>query len=343
MNNKRNLKYETIRVFAMICILAIHEINTFVEANSMLNYVLSTILLTGVPCFFMLSGKFAFNIDYEDKNYLLKYYKKKFLNLIIPILIYMIIKEFHVMAYNLNKEITIYTYFRSLFVSIVNGFSYMEYWFIYTLLSNILIAPFIGKFITKATKKEAAIFLAVPIIINIISTFLGYFELEFRLPYAFAGYSLFFYLGYFIDRFSSTKREKLFIYISGAISFAITLILLKYDKAVNIWNISPTFTMISIMIYIVIRDCVKLGKIENIILFMGKYSLAVYMLHMIFIYTFNDIIPKEGINSFVYGFIIIILSYVSSLISGFVLENTIIKWLKNFGNKVFYIFEKGRV
>lgn len=75
---KRDLKYEVIRVFSMIFILAIHEINTFVDKNSMLYYVLATIFMTGVPCFFMLSGKFAFNIDYEDKDYLKKVTSKIF-------------------------------------------------------------------------------------------------------------------------------------------------------------------------------------------------------------------------------------------------------------------------
>lgn len=331
---KRELKYEVIRVFSMIFILSIHEINTFMDKSSMLYYVLATIFMAGVPCFFMLSGKFAFNIDYEDKDYLMKYYKKKFINLLIPVFIYMMIKEFHIMAYNLHKEITVYSYLRSLFVSLVNGFSYMEYWFIYILVANLLIAPFIGKFITKATKKEATVFLAIPFIVNIISTLLGYFELEFKLSYAFAGYSFYFYLGYFLDRFSETKKEKTTIYILGTISTIITLILLNCKKAVNIWGWSPTFTLISIMIYVFIRDHIKMNKIENIILFMGKYSLSVYMLHMIFIYTFNDIIPKEGMNSLLYGFIIIVLSYISSLISGFILENTIIKYLKKITSKI---------
>lgn len=331
---KRDLKYETIRVFCMFFILSIHEINTFVDQNSILYHILATIFLTGVPCFFMLSGKFAFNIDYDDSNYLAKYYKKKFINLIIPIFVYMIIKEFHIMAYNLNKDITIYTYLRSLFVSLVNGFSYMEYWFIYILISNLLIAPFIGKFITRATKKEAMVFLIIPFIVNIISTFLGYFKLEFKLSYAFAGYSLYFYIGYFIDKFSNTKKEKIAIYVLGMISFVITLILLGSNKAINLWSYSPTFTCIAIMIYIFIRDFIKTNKIEKIILFIGKYSLSIYMLHMIFMFTFNDIIPKEGINSFIYGFIIILLTYVFSLISGVILENTIIKFLKNISTKI---------
>lgn len=74
---QREVKYEIIRVISMVFILVLHEIDTFLDKNSLLYFILATILLTGVPMFFMLSGKFAFNIDYSDKNYLTKYYLKK--------------------------------------------------------------------------------------------------------------------------------------------------------------------------------------------------------------------------------------------------------------------------
>jgi len=337
---KRDLKYETIRVFSMLFILFLHEINTFMNRGSMLYYILATILLTGVPCFLMLSGKYAFNIDYNDKDYLKKYYTKKFVNLIIPVLVYMAIKEFHVMGYNLHKEITVYSYIRSLFVSIFNGYYYMEYWFLYVLIANILIAPFLGKFIINATKKEASTFLGIILIVNIISTFLGYFKLEFSLPYAFDGRNIFFYLGYFIDKFYNTKKEKRYIYIFGILSFVVSLLLLKYNKAVNIWSYSLTFTFISLSVYMFIRDFIKLDKIKGIILFLGKNSLAVYMLHMIFIYTFNDIIPKGQINQFLYALIIVVLSCVSSIVCGLLLDNTIIKWLKLLFKRIFELIDK---
>ena len=250
---KRDSAYETIRVIAMLFILVLHEINTYMNKGTILYYILATILLTGVPLFFMLSGKYAFNIDYNDKNYIEKYYKKKFINLIIPVLVYMAIKEFHVMGYNLHKEITFYSYIRALFVSIFNGYSYMEYWYLYILIANLLLAPFIGKWIKQATKKEATIFLAIILISNTISTCLGYIDLSFAVEYAFAAYGIYFYSGYFIDKFYNSKKEKSIIYILGIVSFAITMILLINNKTVNIWNYSPTYTFVSFMIFIFIH------------------------------------------------------------------------------------------
>lgn len=239
------------------------------------------------------------------------------------------------MSYNLNQVITPYSYIRSLFVSIVNGYYYMEYWFIYELIAYLILVPFVGKFITKATKKEATIFLGIILIYNIISTFLGYNNLEFILPYAFGGRSIFFFLGYFIDKYYNTKKEKKNIYIFGILSFIITLFLLKSGKYVNIWSYSLTFTLISVMFYIFIRDHIKINKIKKVILMMGKYSLPVYMLHMIFIYTYNDLIPKGIFNNFLYHLIIIILTFISCLICGILLEKTIIKWLKKGINILF--------
>lgn len=101
---KRDLKYETIRIVSMFFILILHEINVFADKNSLLYYIFATILLTGVPCFLMLSGKFAFDIDYNDEEYISKFYKRKFISLIIPVIVYMAIKEFHIMGYNLQKK-----------------------------------------------------------------------------------------------------------------------------------------------------------------------------------------------------------------------------------------------
>lgn len=331
---KRDVSYEVIRVIAMIFILVLHEINTFMNKGTILYYVLATILLTGVPLFFMLSGKYAFNIDYNDKDYIEKYYKNKFINLIIPVLVYMAIKEFHVMGYNLHKEITTYSYIRALFVSIFNGYSYMEYWYLYILIANLLLAPFIGKWIIQANKKEATIFLSVIMVVNTISTCLGYIDLSFAVKYALASYGIYFYGGYFLDKFYNSKKEKRIIYILGILSFLITIILLINNKAINIWNYSPTYTFISFMMFLFIKDYIKIKKAEKVILFMGKYSLTIYMLHMIFIYTFNDLISKVSISIIIRAIIVIILTYITSLISGIILENTIIKWLKNIGNKL---------
>ena len=177
---KRNIKYETIRVIAMIFVVIIHELSMFVEQSSYSYLIIGTFLFTANSLFFMLSGKFAFDIDYEENNYVLKYYYKKLVGFFIPVLIYMFIRQFFVMYidYDMSLLYSIKVYIPKFIHHLIFVYPHSEYWFLYNLAALFLIVPFIGKFITNASKKNASIFIGLIMLVNTSSTILGYYNAE---------------------------------------------------------------------------------------------------------------------------------------------------------------------
>ena len=327
----RNLKYETIRVIAMLFVIIIHEMTTIIDQNSYSYLFVATILFICNPFFFMLSGKYSFDIDYEDKNYILKFYKKKFINLIVPILIYMFIRHTYIFftRYDYNLIESIVMFIPRYFYLLLFEFNVTEYWFIYSLIANILVVPFVGKFVVNASKKDASIFILLMLFFNLLTTFLGYYDIKYEFVYSFGGRSIFFYLGYFVDKFYSNKKDKTKIYVLGIISFIAISIMLKFFYPVNVWTYSILYTFFVVAAYSFIRDNIKLEKIKGIILFLGKYSLSIYMLHLMFINIYNNIIPKSICIPFLYATLIIIFTLISSSICGYIIDNTVIKYIRN--------------
>lgn len=178
---KRDASYEEVRVLAMCLIIFDHQINAYLGDNKLLSSCLEALLCVGVTLFFMLSGRFAFNIDLKDKHLYRNYYLKKFINLIIPVLIYMMIKEVHVIVYNKGQALTLSRYVRGLIVSLVDGFDYMEYWFLYTLIANLLVVPFTARMVQNMKRDDKRAFLIVSMVFATLSTLIPIVcKVEFR-------------------------------------------------------------------------------------------------------------------------------------------------------------------
>lgn len=76
--NKRDIKYETVRVVAMLFVITIHQLDPLrLKLQNPITYnIFSLILMTCNGMFFMLSGKFALQFNYEKEGCYKKYYKK---------------------------------------------------------------------------------------------------------------------------------------------------------------------------------------------------------------------------------------------------------------------------
>ena len=88
VTKKRDVSYELIRVLAMLFIVFDHALNSYLAPD--VTKFIEPFVAVGVTLFFMLSGKFAFRLNLEDKSLYKKYYWKKIIGLIIPMLVYTI-------------------------------------------------------------------------------------------------------------------------------------------------------------------------------------------------------------------------------------------------------------
>ncbi len=332
---KRDVSYELIRVIAMLFIIFDHNLNPFFNDAEITKY-LEPFFVVGVTLFFMLSGKFAFRLNLEDKSLYKKFYWKKVIGLIIPMLVYMAIKNWHVMWYNQGLTVTPRSYLEHFGIAFLNGFSYMEYWFLYLLIALFVAVPFTAHMMQSFKEKDKKAFLIVGGIMSTLSTFIPIlFKVPFAIEYNFIGYALFFYLGYIIEDIFKANSAKKRLYITGLLGFVATLIMIKIGKVDGYKSTSPFYLLFTIASFVGLHELGKKisEKFERIIFLFGKHSLGVYMIHMMFLYAINDLkFFPEGIIGYIGSTITII---VISLCASFILDNTIIKWLQKATIKIF--------
>lgn len=331
---KRDISYEFIRALAMFFIIFDHNLTPYFADAEITKY-LEPFFVVGVTLFFMLSGKFAFRMNLEDKSRYKKFYWKKVVGLIIPMLVYMAIKEFHVMAYNQHLAITPSSYLRHLGTSIINGYSYMEYWFLYILIALFVAVPFMSHMMQSFKKEDEKAFFIASLVMSTLSTIIPtLFNLNFAVEYYFIGYVFFFYLGFIAEDIFEKASAKKKLYIVGVLSFVATLLMIKAGKTFGYKDVSPFYLLFTLASFIGLHELGKKlpQKSEKFIAFLGKHSLGVYMIHMIFLYMINDFnfFSKNPLGYLLSTISIIVVSVVASLI----IDSTIIKLLQKFTIKV---------
>lgn len=334
----RDLSYEFIRVFSMFLIILDHELSTYTSPEA--SKIIEPIVAVGVTLFFLLSGRFAFKLNLEDKSLYKKFYWKKILGLIIPMLVYMLIKNYHVMVYNKGLEVHPMFFLTHFGVALVNGFSYMEYWFLYTLIALLVAVPFTARMVQNMQKKDKKAFLIVGLIFGTLSTYIPLVaKVDFSVAYYFIGHCLIFYAGAFIEEFFETKKSRAVLYCAAIPCVIINTALAYFGYKSGYESTSPLFFVFTTAAFIALHE---LGKklikdpkkpFGKVIEFLGKHSLGVYMIHMIFVYHLNDmhIIPTNFLGLFISSIIITIVSVAAA----FILDSTIIKFLQKLTTKIF--------
>ena len=120
LENKKHYPYiDAVRVFAIIMVMVLHCIfeyyndisNTQNTLWSILSYV-NELTRTGVPLFFMISGFLLLN---EDIKSISQFYKKRFLKVLVPFLIYDI---FYYVVFSLanGKTLSFYIFLKEIMV-----------------------------------------------------------------------------------------------------------------------------------------------------------------------------------------------------------------------------------
>jgi len=194
-----------IRIFAMLMVILLHCICDY--ANKGENFgkslwwvtgLLNEITRTGVPLFFMVSGFLL--IDSVDTRNIGQFYKKRFLKVLIPFLIYFV---FYYCYYRIDRNLPFWSidFLKELFGS---GSAY-HLWFVYSLLFLYLFVPFIKMVAEKASVKALVGFFLLTIIHTTIKPFLNiifadnmYFYLS---EDGVVGYMGFVVLGYILGKY----------------------------------------------------------------------------------------------------------------------------------------------
>ena len=333
---ERDCQSDLIRVIAMIFVVGVHSLN-FISDHITASIVIKVIIISCNPMFFMLSGKFnlLFDPGENEKHSYSNYYKKKFINIFMPFLVYCLL----IHIYDYRDTLDFLTSAKTFGINFLTNNVSFHLWFMYELIGLLIGAPFLAKLVRSMSYLELKIFLSIAIIWNFISIILMTDMLQINLGFSgwiLSGWMLYFILGYYCSKVIK-KLKSIVVFIGiGAICFIITCMQIIYlpDRASNAYDLSPIYMFVTLAIYLFLDRILLIKKncVKRIISFLAKYSFSIYLIHISvlkFISDYTGIFQSiQNLNSYIQLILAVIIIFVGSFILVFCIDNTLIKGIK---------------
>ncbi len=142
-------------------------------------------------------------------------------------------------------------------------------------------------------------------------------------------WSIYFCIGACVEKIFTKKEDRTIIYVLGFICFGI-IILKKYFFSYqnNIHDLMPSYTIYAIACYVFLKnlDIQPNEKIQKIILFLGKQSFGIFLIHFLCIWYFIRLFPNTiGLSAYLYWAICIISVFIASLFISYIIDAIIVK------------------
>lgn len=336
---------DILRILSILGVLFIHATAPNVEKidfigtnNWWIANFMNAAFRWAVPVFFMISGALLLNTDKEEDG-LGFFFKKRFLKIGIPFLIwsviYSILKHYYFAPdYPWPKEMLTIIPYELLFDKV-----YYHFWFVYVIFSVYLTIPIIQPLIRNISEKKLQYFLGMWFCMSIGYELLQTLYLKqtgttlyisfLNIP-LFLGYVGYFVFGYYINTREIGKKLRMFIYALGAGSFVASPFLTYFftlgetalnDKFLGHFSFTTFFMSIAVFTFfkhMKIQERVK-PKMGRLIVSVSDATFGIYLIHciiqlMIVNYVSTDMNQSPLMLAFMYtvsstmGFII---SYVA--------------------------------
>lgn len=343
INIKRNTQADLVRVVAMFFVVCIHNHIAFSD-DRVVEIIKNTILYTCNGMFYMLSGRFnlRFTVGENEKKSYVDYYFKKFVNIIIPYVLYTIIYYLYSIR-NTYTEMNIKGNIWGYVEAFVQKNISLYFWFMFPLIGMLVSAPFLARLVQKLSDYELKLFLLVGIIWEFVTVIV--IQDCFKLQNYYSGWILgswvfYFVLGYGCDRLIKKENQKFFV-VLGMICGVLTILqgVFLPDRAHNLNDLSPIYTFVTIGMYIFLdRYCViRNEKIGRVISVLSKYSFSIYLIHIpILDFVCDELFEAKGWISWCAQVVLVILiACIFTAAFDFLITNRIKRLIKKWGNKIF--------
>ena len=250
----------------------------------------------GVPFFVLCIG--ATLLDFNEKYGLIEYYKRRFLKVVFPLLVWNIISYYYRIYFvkNLIRQKFDIVYLLNLFFqSKLYGLFYSFHIFIITYMIIPLLA-YVEK--SKKIKIYSYCFFSLLITQSLIPYLMNILNIYLYWPYKIdAGYIIYIFSGYLIQNYIFSFRMKVVIFVFGFISYLIQLIAtlvlsLKYNRLIQKhfgYLTFPTIIYCNSLFLFIKEYCFLLFKFVNkkIINKIGSLTIGPFFLHWPVIDFFN--------------------------------------------------------
>lgn len=334
--NKRLYHLDFLRIFSMFAVVFLHTVSDILRINYNqpvwhFSNVLTALLSTSVPIFFMISGALMLSDERnEDVSFVLKHRLKK---ICVPFLFWSVVAilYFFVIGYVIYDKFNfagIITRLKQLPAQPVT----IHFWFMYALIPIYALIPFI-KILINNMKRQHKIYLFalwcfVSIFLTTASNFVtADYKMIFTLDDKYSlnimgGYLGFFILGYYLNKKDIKIKSKwLVLYILtdvitvSAGTFVLTRISGGYFEGFKTYTGFFVSTMAVAMfllfknIFVAKNDI----KCKKAVIFIGDTSFVIYLVHNLVIHFMNTnylIVPNISILNICLRFAIV---YIISL------------------------------
>lgn len=273
-----------------------------------------------VPIFFMLTGATLF--DYSDRYDTRTFFKRRLSKILVPLIFWSI---FGMVFYGLVRKERDVSGLGDVINAVIAQRYVDVFWFFRPLICIYLATPLFA-FINKEKKLDIMTYVAaVGLVINVLIPFIVKtlniaFSLELKFPFDFgvvsngldyeavSSYLLFSVIGYVLHKRKLSTKHRFVIYIIGGIS-ALALIVGTYMTSRLTGRISGFFkeydglpcTLYSISVFVAIKYFFEEKRYRQIskylvrpILYLQKYTFAVYLIHAFVMRIIADILEQKA-------------------------------------------------
>ena len=286
MDSSRQFGYDVVRAVACFFVVVVHTTTLIDSSDPYCNVLKSAIMLIAITAnamFFMMSGKF--NLTEKNQEKWGSFYIKRFSGLVVPVAIYFFIRT----VYNELPEWSGFIELGKQFLEdVFFNYADTEYWFIYPLIGFLLAAPFLSGAFCRMTKRQSYVFICVGIAFNGLIFLASNLGMELSWKYLFSGFALIFFSGPLIEVVIDSKKALRVFQFVAILSFLLTL-MFQYGFGFDsgIYDMSPLYFLLAIGIYATLLDFGNKVKESNLVSFIAKHSLGVYLTHMMVLYPLD--------------------------------------------------------
>ena len=339
---KRNYDLDLARIVLSICVITLHSLNHFEFQTFHFSAFFPVILISADGVFYLLSGYFNLEKEFNNSSDILKFYKNKIINILFPFLAFVFVwtvwDYIHINdSFNLLECLSLYL--NAIIDTEANG----HLWFMYPLFGLLLSTPFLSKMLHNMDEKELRILWYIALGFNFVCYYLCMdMGVGFRvLAWFLDGWPIYYIGGYYYRHVISKEKTIKWI-ILGALGFVVTILgsrgllpLLKNFAGAT--DIQPMFTLFCIgcLMFWDKAINIKNEKVQKVIGFLSKNTFLIYMYHMRGIeYAVRKLSITEP--SLLNGILVVAGSFTFSLIAAYI-TNLCLKPVQKLIDKVWKI------
>jgi len=336
MGRKYNL--DLMRVFLSLCVITLHSLGYFAIENGYVSTIVTVFLIQADGLFYMLSGYFNLEKEFNSSTDIKKFYKTKIINVLFPFLAFLFV--WAIWDYlHVYSSFDILDFLGKFYESVMNSSSDGHLWFMYPLFGMLLSTPFLSKMLHHMDEKELKMLWLIALGWNAVCYYMCYdFGISFRfLAWFLDGWPIYYFAGYYyrhvIVNESTTKWT-----IIGLIGFVGTLLGIFFaERFVGASDIQPLFTLSCIGCLLFWDKFIKIknGLVIKVVTFLSTNTFLIYLYHMRGIeYVTRKLALEPG--DFVTGLIVVFGTFIFSLVAAFI-TNLCLKPVKKLLDKIWII------